>query len=133
MSSIFKAAFSLVSPKFYATTFQNIVKSSRAQFAAGSSGPLFKGMLLVGVTGYVMEYSMVGSEFISLIFALGVRFGIIFPTSIYYFSSFMIHTCFDCDFNKFSYCLDSIFRIPCYGKAKGGRGSHEECAPLGGR
>eukprot|EP00600_Ochromonadales_sp_CCMP1393_P007070 CAMPEP_0174962858 /NCGR_PEP_ID=MMETSP0004_2-20121128/5005_1 /TAXON_ID=420556 /ORGANISM="Ochromonas sp., Strain CCMP1393" /LENGTH=76 /DNA_ID=CAMNT_0016211413 /DNA_START=80 /DNA_END=310 /DNA_ORIENTATION=+ len=50
----------LVSPKFYAGHFQALVTSTRAEMAAGSIAPLFKGMVLVGVVGYTMEYSLVG-------------------------------------------------------------------------
>lgn len=59
----FKPVLKLFSPKFYADAFQGVVANTRKDFIAGSPAPLFKGMLLVGVVGYTMEYSLVGSKY----------------------------------------------------------------------
>jgi len=58
-----KPVLQLFTPKFYCDHFWKIVNNTRKDFIAGSPAPLFKGMLLVGVVGYAMEYSMVGSKF----------------------------------------------------------------------
>eukprot|EP01032_Pedospumella_encystans_P011718 gene11718-13608_t len=55
-----KPVLQLFTPKFYCDHFWKIVNNTRKDFIAGSPAPLFKGMLLVGVVGYAMEYSMVG-------------------------------------------------------------------------
>lgn len=57
-----KSAAKIFSPKFYVDYFHCVVSSTRKSFAAGSPAPLFKGMLVVGVVGYVMEYTQVGSK-----------------------------------------------------------------------
>jgi hypothetical protein len=62
MASALKFSMQLISPKFYAAQFQSIVASTRADIIAGSAAPMFKGMALVGVVGYVMEYSIVGRK-----------------------------------------------------------------------
>ena len=56
-------AAKLLSPKFYAEKYGVILSNTRKSLHAGSPAPLFKAMLLVGVVGYTMEYSMVGSKF----------------------------------------------------------------------
>ena len=55
-------AAKLLSPKFYAEKYGIILSNTRKSLHAGSPAPLFKAMLLVGVVGYTMEYSMVGSK-----------------------------------------------------------------------
>jgi hypothetical protein len=52
----------LIKPSFYAQEYAAFINRLRKDVAAGSGAPLFKAMLLVGVTGYSMEYSMVGSK-----------------------------------------------------------------------
>jgi hypothetical protein len=54
----------MFTPKFYKDQFMCVVENTRKSFIAGSPAPLFKGMLLVGVVGYAMEYSLVGSKYI---------------------------------------------------------------------
>ena len=61
---MFAKIFQVFSPAFYKQTFANIVKNTHKDMVAGSVKPLFKGMLLVGVCGYAMEYQMVGSKLI---------------------------------------------------------------------
>mmetsp|Transcript_71735 Transcript_71735/g.149766 ORF Transcript_71735/g.149766 Transcript_71735/m.149766 type:complete len:81 (-) Transcript_71735:174-416(-) len=60
MNSIVKHTTMLFSPKFYQQWFAGVVSRARTDFIAGSPRPLFKGMLLVGVVGYTMEYTVVG-------------------------------------------------------------------------
>ena len=60
-----KPVLQLFTPKFYCDHFWKIVNNTRKDFIAGSPAPLFKGMLLVGVVGYAMEYSMVGSKLLT--------------------------------------------------------------------
>ncbi len=61
--SAFKSVLKLFNPKFYADHFQVVVNNTRKDFIAGSPAPLFKAMVVVGVVGYIMEYSLVGSKF----------------------------------------------------------------------
>lgn len=88
MSSLAKMNFSA----FFNGIFNNFVKTTRKEIAAGSPAPLFKAMLLVGVVGYTMEYTMVGSKSQNKnkkIFALIFRISIFFfffhhsPFSVY--------------------------------------------------
>ncbi len=57
--------FKLIKPSFYAQEYAAFIGRLRKETAAGSGAPLFKAMLLVGVTGYSMEYSMVGSKLLT--------------------------------------------------------------------
>lgn len=57
-----KCAAKVFTPKFYVDYFHCVVASTRQSFIAGSVAPLFKGMLVVGVVGYTMEYTLVGSK-----------------------------------------------------------------------
>jgi hypothetical protein len=47
-------------PAFYKNYYAGIVARTHKDIRAGSARPLFKAMLLVGCTGYVMEYGLVG-------------------------------------------------------------------------
>mmetsp|Transcript_3692 Transcript_3692/g.7371 ORF Transcript_3692/g.7371 Transcript_3692/m.7371 type:complete len:84 (+) Transcript_3692:33-284(+) len=58
-------AAKLLSPKFYAEKYCVILSNTRKSLHAGSPAPLFKAMLLVGVVGYTMEYSMVGRHHVA--------------------------------------------------------------------
>jgi hypothetical protein len=62
VANAFKPLMRLVSPAFYKEQYAAVVKDLHADFRAGSIAPLYKAILLVGVTGYMVEYSAVGSE-----------------------------------------------------------------------
>ena len=64
LGAAFKCVAKVFSPKFYAEQFNCIVNNTRKDFVAGSPAPLFKAMFVVGITGYIMEYSFIGSKFL---------------------------------------------------------------------
>ena len=70
LKSAATSVLKLFTPKFYKDQFLCVVENTRKSFIAGSPAPLFKGMLLVGVVGYAMEYSLVGSKFQSPVYWL---------------------------------------------------------------
>jgi hypothetical protein len=59
--------FSTVAKAFNPATYQawhaDLVKSTAKHLRAGSINPFFKAMVLVGLTGYTMEYYMAGRKF----------------------------------------------------------------------
>ena len=65
MSAFLKSGVSLLSnfvkPSFYATHWNNLVVQTNKDIRAGSATPIFKGMILVGVIGYITEYVGIGS------------------------------------------------------------------------
>jgi hypothetical protein len=66
-------------PKFYADQLSCWISGARRDFIRGSAAPLFKAMLIVGLVGYTVEYTNVGSKFLVSWFvfsgmALSMRF-----------------------------------------------------------
>jgi len=59
-STISRVISHAVSPKFYAAQFAGVVAQTRKELNQNSAAPLFKFMLLVGLTGYAIEYSQAG-------------------------------------------------------------------------
>ena len=57
-----KPLMKFASPAFYKDQYAGIVRNLHADFKAGSIAPLYKAFLLVGVTGYIVEYSAIGSK-----------------------------------------------------------------------
>jgi hypothetical protein len=51
-------------PKFYADQLSCWISGARRDFIRGSAAPLFKAMLIVGLVGYTVEYTNVGSKFL---------------------------------------------------------------------
>jgi hypothetical protein len=57
-------------PKFYADQLSCWISGARRDFIRGSAAPLFKAMLIVGLVGYTVEYTNVGSKFLASWFVL---------------------------------------------------------------
>lgn len=60
MASVTGAIRKVLSPAFYAAQWNAVVSATRAKVRVGSVEPLFQACLLVGVTGYCVEYVTVG-------------------------------------------------------------------------
>ena len=58
--SVIGTVTQFANPAFYKTWYAGVVARTHKDIRAGSARPLFKAMLVVGITGYVMEYSLVG-------------------------------------------------------------------------
>ncbi len=50
-------------PAFYRNLFDQATVATRANLQAGNIRPLFQAMVLIGVTGYTLEYALVGSKY----------------------------------------------------------------------
>lgn len=68
MSAILKAGFSFaqnfIKPSFYAAHWNDLIVATHKDLRAGSAVPMFKGMVLVGIVGYTVEYVTIGSKII---------------------------------------------------------------------
>ena len=60
MKSVGASLAQLANPAFYRNYYAGIVATTHKEIRAGSAKPLFKAMAIVGLTGYCMEYSLVG-------------------------------------------------------------------------
>ena len=67
-------AFRLITPffkpSFYEAQYNQVVTRFNKHIVAGSSLPLFTGMLIIGVYGYVIEYVNVGSKLFKICFMI---------------------------------------------------------------
>jgi len=66
MSAI-KSVFKLVSPAFYRQQWKEYIADLSKDIVSGKPQPFFKAILLIGVVGYTMEYTQVGSKLLYLI------------------------------------------------------------------
>ena len=60
MSSVVSSLTKFANPAYYRGVYAGIVATTHKEIRAGSGKPLFKAMAIVGITGYCMEYSLVG-------------------------------------------------------------------------
>lgn len=60
MGKMMSGVAQFANPGYYRGVYANIVATTHKELRAGSGKPLFKAMAIVGITGYVMEYSLVG-------------------------------------------------------------------------
>jgi hypothetical protein len=67
MSAI-KSVFKLLSPSFYRQQWKEYITDLSKEITAGRPQPFFKAILLIGVVGYTMEYTQVGSKILLLFF-----------------------------------------------------------------
>jgi hypothetical protein len=52
----------IVSPSFYKAQLDALLLATHKDMQAGKIDPLFKAMLFVGVTGYIMNYTFIESK-----------------------------------------------------------------------
>ena len=60
MKSVMGTIGQFANPAMYKAYYAEIIKTTHKDIRAGSARPLFKAMLVVGLTGYTMEYGLVG-------------------------------------------------------------------------
>ena len=66
MSAFLKAGFSFaqnfIKPSFYAAHWNDLIVATNKDIRAGSALPMFKGMVVVGIIGYTVEYVTIGRK-----------------------------------------------------------------------
>ena len=60
MSSVMSSLAKFANPAYYRGVYADIIANTHKDIRAGSGKPLFKAMAIVGITGYCMEYDLVG-------------------------------------------------------------------------